>query len=124
MKKAKLKYKPTWADHLYTLLMQQPSTENNVELASSAVGAWLGEKTSTMSVEDFEKLQAQAAKELMNYAYQIRRELVLGRVLINAQIAASARSISNQRGKCPAAGRRAFARHGAHLLGMELWFHP
>lgn len=59
-----VKYKPTWADKLYTLLMEQEYTEENMDYAASAVGAWLGEKAgSTMSREDFEDLLEKAIED-------------------------------------------------------------
>jgi hypothetical protein len=64
-----MKLKLGWMDKLYGLLMQQPVTEDNVDWASSAVGAWLGQKASTMSEEDFAELLTQAVEELETYAW-------------------------------------------------------
>jgi hypothetical protein len=69
MEKTHMKFQLSWADKLYGLLMQQAVNEENVGWASSAVGAWLGEKSSAMSKEDFEKLLEQAVEELTTYAW-------------------------------------------------------
>jgi hypothetical protein len=71
-----MKLKLRWQDHLYTLLMRQPITEDNVLNASCAVGAWFGEKTSTMSQEDFDQLLEQAVEELTTWAWETRAEHV------------------------------------------------
>jgi hypothetical protein len=69
-----MKWQLTWADHFYGLLMKQQVTEKNMLLASSAVGAWLGEKVSTtiMSDDKFGELLTQAIEELESYAWDRR----------------------------------------------------
>jgi len=53
--KSLMKLKLTWQTKMFTLLMQQPVTEDNMHDASCAVGAWLGEKTSTMSQDEIQR---------------------------------------------------------------------
>jgi hypothetical protein len=70
---AKRKHGFTWADKFYGLLMEQKVTEENMSYAVVAVGAWLGEKASTMPRDDFETLLEKAIEELQANAWEWRR---------------------------------------------------
>jgi hypothetical protein len=62
---AKRKHKLTWADRLWGLLFEQEPTKENMLLAASALGGWLGDQAGgTMPEDEFKALLAKAVEQL------------------------------------------------------------